>query len=781
MTENDLKASIAQGLKEGCATHLGPDQLTNTDTTKKNKGIGTVAELPGVKVGALNGDIEVVKIELTGDPAKTNRDLIVYYKKEGLGDQLNTLGGGVCSNTDQAGCFYHRCLIDYRGMFKPPPETPFTLKDADDQQCTLDTCHNISQEVLEEVDKKVVVKITSELKDKDCTQAGQYITGFDDSGNPLCAAPPAPTSVDVDAELKDKDCTQAGQYITGFDDNGRPVCAAVSSPQGNCEAGEFVREIRQDGTVICASACSGGRRLFERLRYLHPHNIIETKVFDVRNPFEIPEGYTFFDRRRYCDCPPGQTWENNHCVMPCTSPQKWVVSESACMSCPSSGGGEWSVNDYGQHQCDCPADKVKKKTGSSYSCENCPSDNPYIHTTVYGRSCLQCPANQWWDENKEECRSCHNGSITIDYLDNQKRKCKCPGQRLGEGFTQDGTCCRSSEHVSGGICCPVTKVGSNGFCCPITKPHRYDGACHLCPKGERVSLGICCPQNKVNSGGICCLPGQHGYKKSGQSKKACHPCPRGKRLSGGICCLPGWHGYRMGGALTKACHPCPRGQYYYDNGCHHCPRGKEQVGLLCLTPCRSPLVRQGTSCGCPSGLEKVGSRCLTPCQSPLVRQGTGCGCPSGTERVGSQCLTPCQAPRERQGTGCGCPSNKPHWHGGGCHFCPSGTFLAGSICVDPGIGPSSSSSSSSSGGGGNGGGNGGGDGGNGGGNGGGDGGGTPKSKRDQSNNRGALESYKEEAGIGGPPSGNDNDGGGNDNDGGGNDNDGGFGDWGGGW
>ena len=66
---------------------------------------------------------------------------------------------------------------------------------------------------------------------------------------------------------------------------------------------------------------------------------------------------------------------------------------------------------------------------------------------------------------------------------------------------------------------------------------------------------------------------------------------------------------------------------------------------------------------------------------------------------------------------------------GGCHFCPSGTFLAGSICVDPGIGPSSSSSSSSSGGGGNGGGNGGGDGGNGGGNGGGDGGGDSKIKK----------------------------------------------------
>ncbi len=329
LTENDLKASIAQGLKEECATHLGPDKLTNTDTTKKNKGIGTVtAGLPGVKVGAFNDDIEVVKIELTGDPANTDRHLVVYYKKEGLGE-LNTIGGGVCSNTDQAGCFYHRCSVDYSGMFDPKAAPLVPKTDVTQQQCTLDTCHSISQEVLTEVEQKV----SQTIANKACPD---------------------------------------GQYLKGFNSNGQPQCEVASSAsplQKNCEnegAGYFVREIKSDGTVVCAPACSGGRQLFKQRTYeLIFHTVKETVGIDEDFP-QLPGGISVTSESRICQCPSDSnwSWDSEECVT-CSSPQKWDFVEQNCITC-SGRYAHWRLDYFEEanltaYACRCSNGRKKKR------------------------------------------------------------------------------------------------------------------------------------------------------------------------------------------------------------------------------------------------------------------------------------------------------------------------------------------------------------------------------------------------------------------------------------
>ena len=348
LTETDLKASIAKDLKERCVDHLKPDKLTNTNADHKSKGIGTVTDgLPEVKVGAFNGDIEVVKIELTGDPTEPNRDLIVYYKKEGLGEQLNTLGGGACSSTDQDGCFYHRCLIDYRGMFENPDADPLVPKTTG-QQCTLDTCHSVSQEVLAEVEGKVQDLVK-------CQTAGQHFVGFNDNGEAVCVVP-----------------------------------SVVPDPlDKTCDPGEFVREIRPDGTVDCESACSGGRRLFESIHVaqtvdlesddlnaefgkLSGLGLTEEFTYDVRkrNPLgDQMAYYTIFPQftRRFCRCPGSkQRYWNSECVgeIECTAPKKYVRKFHACMSCPTSDGGYWRSL-RGNWSCECRANKpLKKKTVS---------------------------------------------------------------------------------------------------------------------------------------------------------------------------------------------------------------------------------------------------------------------------------------------------------------------------------------------------------------------------------------------------------------------------------
>ena len=280
LTENDLRASIPQGLKEGleCAKHLEPAKLTNTNADHKSKGIGTVTEgLPGVKLGDFNGDIEVKKIELTGDPTDQNkRTLVVYYKKTGLG-KLNTMNGGACSSTDTTGCFYNRCSIDYTAMFDqsnyPSPATS--------KECSVGGCYSQSTE-----------------------------------------APP-PTSL----------------------------------PANVCDPGEFIRAIDEEGNTECAPACSGGRDMWEVLTYNSPggNGFLE---YIVGNQPEIQSDWHSVRKTRHCACPTGTNWDETNCVT-CTSEEKWVWSEKACMTCP---GGTWRNHYYNTRwDCRCPDGYVKKK------------------------------------------------------------------------------------------------------------------------------------------------------------------------------------------------------------------------------------------------------------------------------------------------------------------------------------------------------------------------------------------------------------------------------------
>ena len=214
LSENDLKASIAQGLNEPaeCANSL----KNNLKGPHKNDWIGELTNgLPAVKVGDFNGDIEVVKIESKGDHtdnSNKDRNLVVYYKKKGLGDQLNTLGTGGCSPKNGetpaviTDCYYHSCLIDTKDM---------------DTSCKLKTCHNISQAVLAEMDQRVVDGVSETIAGKEC--------------------------------LED-------HYLKGFDSDGKPDCAQAIKIK-ECEDGKVVQGIREDGSLICVNdrRCAGGK------------------------------------------------------------------------------------------------------------------------------------------------------------------------------------------------------------------------------------------------------------------------------------------------------------------------------------------------------------------------------------------------------------------------------------------------------------------------------------------------------------------------------------------
>ena len=166
VTEQELKGALTKAMsgeqtetkdssnnligvtRKNCAKNLAPNNLiagtANYDTTKGEGEISTLfkvndeADPPDpddrpagdpqdeklIEIGSFRGNIEVVKMELI-DPSKdggtpsdpttevVSRRLIVRYKKTSLG-QLNTVGNKECSSSDQSGCYFHVCNVDYK-------------------------------------------------------------------------------------------------------------------------------------------------------------------------------------------------------------------------------------------------------------------------------------------------------------------------------------------------------------------------------------------------------------------------------------------------------------------------------------------------------------------------------------------------------------------------------------------------------------------------------------------------------------------------------------------
>ena len=151
LTENDFKLTVSRALVDNCYGNLKPTKLTGSDNTK---GIGEVGGLKLVdsesadfiiEKGTFKGDIEVVKMEVTGDSSKDcpdtgcKRDFVAYYKKTNLGD-LNTASGLSCENDPDDlsklnGCFKAQCQLEY---ILDDPDTTDT-----EGRCESLTCHPV--------------------------------------------------------------------------------------------------------------------------------------------------------------------------------------------------------------------------------------------------------------------------------------------------------------------------------------------------------------------------------------------------------------------------------------------------------------------------------------------------------------------------------------------------------------------------------------------------------------------------------------------------------------
>ena len=157
-----------------------------------------------------------------------------------------------------------------------------------------------------------------------------------------------------------------GRIIKLCDADGN--CKGVRSGNSNiCPTGEFVQEIKEDGTVICAPACTGGQKLFETLQYVDPDGHTRYGYYEVGNrPSDLRDfdPNLGFSVTRSCACSDEQGWLNGNCIT-CAGDTRWVWNDRKCMTC--SGGASWrkllyppTYKRYG-YSCRCPTGTIKKK------------------------------------------------------------------------------------------------------------------------------------------------------------------------------------------------------------------------------------------------------------------------------------------------------------------------------------------------------------------------------------------------------------------------------------
>ena len=422
LTENDFKQTIAKGLEnEGChetddnQASLKPDSL-DTSAPNKADGIGALKSgfsLNSIKVGDFKGSIEVIKMELKGVATEPTRDFVVYYKKKDLGI-LNAPDASKCISTDVTGCFEQRCTVNYKNT---PPG------DSDPGHCTGSVdchalgggggggggpppCYHVDKTDSSGSEAKALVgcggthepaggtKTTAigYSAGKVNTGAGNtfigYKTGLENIGGAHNTFIGSESGKEVttgsnniaigsNVQLKTVGAdsffskTQSNQINIGNIIKAKSKVLKVCNKDGGecktlkglnakaCPPGEFVREVQEDGTIICASACSGGRRLFETLKLDGGFNYgIRTITYEVG----YPEPYgdtTILSKRRSCKCRSGSNWTGEFCTT-CSGNKRYVQEISGCGSC-FGGGAYWYTSWSGVSQCMCPRGKVKKK------------------------------------------------------------------------------------------------------------------------------------------------------------------------------------------------------------------------------------------------------------------------------------------------------------------------------------------------------------------------------------------------------------------------------------
>ena len=254
LTENDFRLTVSKALKTACVENLKPARLTGTNSAK---GIGTLAEItkPSIGTGIYKKDVDVVKMELKGDPTAETRTFVAFYKKTGLGE-LNTVGNQDCSATNTSGCFYQTCRIDYKFKEDDPDTT-------EDESLELAECNPFDCN-----------ESAMHLAGVNCENThghGFSVAGFDDSGQPICK------NLTADANP-----CPFGTQLKGYKTDGRPDCTEKRScPDGyllQSDGSCFIKEYSADSdeTKDCIektteenakAVCASSVTLKNRCRY----------------------------------------------------------------------------------------------------------------------------------------------------------------------------------------------------------------------------------------------------------------------------------------------------------------------------------------------------------------------------------------------------------------------------------------------------------------------------------------------------------------------------------
>ena len=150
LTDNNTRRECLSGcIKTCCATKRTPcpESCTTTDSTSEACQLACVVANPVtadsdvVTIGDFKrSNVEVVKMEIEGDPGKTNnqlddedRTVKVYYKRSGL-EKYNTIDDQTCSAANQGACFKAECTLEYQ------IDNPATPRPADESKCKLLSC-----------------------------------------------------------------------------------------------------------------------------------------------------------------------------------------------------------------------------------------------------------------------------------------------------------------------------------------------------------------------------------------------------------------------------------------------------------------------------------------------------------------------------------------------------------------------------------------------------------------------------------------------------------------
>ena len=196
-TEMELLLSVSELLanETQCKGNLKPNRVLNSIIS----GINSSNPLTIIEEGqSFKNNLEIVKIDLMGTSGNpkteiVNRKFVVYYNKK----NIRTLDDKPCNTNSVEGCYFYFCDLKYK--------TEDVATNPNVEVCDVQNCSSTQ---------------TNSTVGISCGD-GQFLEGFDDSGNKICH--------DLTEAYSQIGSCATGEYLSGFDNKGQKICTALAS------------------------------------------------------------------------------------------------------------------------------------------------------------------------------------------------------------------------------------------------------------------------------------------------------------------------------------------------------------------------------------------------------------------------------------------------------------------------------------------------------------------------------------------------------------------------